>query len=649
MPVYAGMRHIAPRIGDIVKRMAADGVERFVAIAMAPQASSNAAGYRRAVDAALAEIGGGPHGAAGRVRRVVARPAAVHRGPGDDDARGARALRGPDGAARDVHRPQPAGPGPRRRRPVPGRARRHGVPRRRGAGPRRATTFSFQSAGRTGEQWLGPDILEEIRRLGRRGRARARDPARGLRRRPPRGPLRHRHRGAGRRPRGGDPPGARPLDEHRSRLHRRPRRRRGRRRSHPSRSPDAPGGATAMSAPIDPVPAGPARRSPGRPPGRPPVRHHRRRRRPRRGLRLRPGADARVLGDDPRLRPRLPPLPRRPRRPSATRSSSPPRRATRSSTRSRSSAARTRTSCSPAATRSTGPTSRSSSARRPPAGIGASLAPAATPLLTQPVMEQPARRRHPEHQPQHRRLDAERHDGFRMVPGTFDKTLQAAKWARAAGLPIQVNTLVTDETLEDLPAVYELLEGMDIMRWSLFMLITTGRGSGLQEVTPGQSEKLNGWLFELGEDRAVPGQDDRGDALPPARDQESWLADGKTERGDPGDVRRARLRHPRRQRDRVHQPRRDGQPVGLPADPAGQRPDRLDRGPLPRPPGDARPAQRPRRSRAAAAPASTARVCGGSRARAYAWTGDPLEADPLCPYVPTGDVPVYGMPVATTA
>ena len=38
-----------------------------------------------------------------------------------------------------------------------------------------------------------------------------------------------------------------------------------------------------------------------------------------------------------------------------------------------------------------------------------------------------------------------------------------------------------------------------------------------------------------------------------------------------------------------------------------------------------------------------ARVCGGSRARAYAWTGDPLEADPLCPYVPSGTAPQYGM------
>ncbi len=29
-------------------------------------------------------------------------------------------------------------------------------------------------------------------------------------------------------------------------------------------------------------------------------------------------------------------------------------------------------------------------------------------------------------------------------------------------------------------------------------------------------------------------------------------------------------------------------------------------------------------------------VCGGSRSRAYAVTGDPLAADPLCPYVPAG-------------
>ena len=92
-------------------------------------------------------------------------------------------------------------------------------------------------------------------------------------------------------------------------------------------------------------------------------------------------------------------------------------------------------------------------------------------------------------------------------------------------------------------------------------------------------------------------------------------AAGHGPRGDPQDLRRARLRDPGRQRDRVRQPRRDGQPVGLPADPAGQRPDRVDRGPVPRPRGHARRCATPRGSRAAAAPAST-RGCAAARGRA---------------------------------
>ncbi len=37
---------------------------------------------------------------------------------------------------------------------------------------------------------------------------------------------------------------------------------------------------------------------------------------------------------------------------------------------------------------------------------------------------------------------AELHDGFRGVPGAFDKTMQAVAWAHEAGLPLQVNTTV---------------------------------------------------------------------------------------------------------------------------------------------------------------------------------------------------------------
>ena len=274
-------------------------------------------------------------------------------------------------------------------------------------------------------------------------------------------------------------------------------------------------------------------------------------------------------------------------------------------------------------------------------GIGASLAPAATPLLTQEVMESLR-----EAGVQNISLsldgsDPERHDGFRMVEGTFDKTLQAAKWARAAGLPIQVNTLVTDETLADLPAVYELLLGLDIMRWSLFMLITTGRGSGLREITPGESEKLNAWAFNLS--RTAPFQVKTTEATHYRRLAVRQMeADGlafedilRTSVGRGFGI-------------------RDGNGIVFIGHDGTVNPS----GFLPIPLGNVREAsivdlyrdhpvmrglREPEAFKGRCGACEFTRVCGGSRARAYAWTGDPLESDPLCPYVPTGTAPAYGM------
>jgi radical SAM protein with 4Fe4S-binding SPASM domain len=243
--------------------------------------------------------------------------------------------------------------------------------------------------------------------------------------------------------------------------------------------------------------------------------------------------------------------------------------------------------------------------------------------------------------------DAERHDGFRMVPGTFEKTLQAAKWARAAGLPIQVNTLVTDETLADLPAIYELLKGMDILRWALFMLITTGRGSALHEVTPGESEKLHQWLWGLSKE--APFQVKTTEATHYRRLAiRSMEADGMDADAIAGTSvgRGFGIR--------------DGNGIVFVSHDGTVNPS----GFLPIPLGNVREAsivdlyrnhpvmrdlRNPERFKGRCGACEYARVCGGSRARAWAWTGDPLESDPLCPYVPTGTVPAYGMPRAVAA
>ena len=92
---------------------------------------------------------------------------------------------------------------------------------------------------------------------------------------------------------------------------------------------------------------------------------------------------------------------------------------------------------------------------------------------------------------------AERHDGFRGVPGCFDWTVKAAHAARAEGLQLQINTLVTAQIESDLPKLYELVCGLDPMRWSLFFLVSVGRGRALKPVSPERGEALLNWLYDL--------------------------------------------------------------------------------------------------------------------------------------------------------
>jgi MoaA/NifB/PqqE/SkfB family radical SAM enzyme len=91
--------------------------------------------------------------------------------------------------------------------------------------------------------------------------------------------------------------------------------------------------------------------------------------------------------------------------------------------------------------------------------------------------------------------DARRHDALRGIPGCFDRTLEAARYVHEAQIPLQVNTLVTANTLA---AIHECVGTMNARRWSLFFLVTTGRGALLPQIEPAQAEALFEWLLEMG-------------------------------------------------------------------------------------------------------------------------------------------------------
>jgi radical SAM protein len=67
------------------------------------------------------------------------------------------------------------------------------------------------------------------------------------------------------------------------------------------------------------------------------------------------------------------------------------------------------------------------------------------------------------------------HDGFRGVPGSYANAIKAIGWCHEAGLPVQVNTTVSRRNFDDLDSMIELLASLRVVLWSVFFLVPTGR------------------------------------------------------------------------------------------------------------------------------------------------------------------------------
>ncbi len=94
------------------------------------------------------------------------------------------------------------------------------------------------------------------------------------------------------------------------------------------------------------------------------------------------------------------------------------------------------------------------------------------------------------------------HDAFRGVEGVFDRTLELWEAARASGLKVQINTTVARRNLADLPAIARLVLERGAMVWSAFFLVPIGRGMALEPITSEQCEDVMHFLCDLG--KAIP-------------------------------------------------------------------------------------------------------------------------------------------------
>ena len=94
---------------------------------------------------------------------------------------------------------------------------------------------------------------------------------------------------------------------------------------------------------------------------------------------------------------------------------------------------------------------------------------------------------------------AETHDAFRRVPGAFESVMQAIENSKKVGLEFQVNTTITQHNLHELPQILDLVIKLGAKAHHPFLLVPTGRGEALkdQEIPPEDYEKTLTWFYEM--------------------------------------------------------------------------------------------------------------------------------------------------------
>ncbi|MGD7733319.1 TIGR04053 family radical SAM/SPASM domain-containing protein [Propionibacteriaceae bacterium G57] len=246
------------------------------------------------------------------------------------------------------------------------------------------------------------------------------------------------------------------------------------------------------------------------------------------------------------------------------------------------------------------------------------------------------------------------HDAFRGIDGTFARTVEAAAMIMDEGFRLQVNTTITRHNVRELPLLLADVIGMGAKMWYLFFLVPTGRGAQLSSLHPDEKEDVLHWLHDVS-DRIAIKTTEAPQYRRVALQRDAWRRDGvpMPQRGElwhwlTAETTRLLGAAPDRPRvPRAPMAVNSGNGFAF-IDHIG---DVYPSGFLPYVCGNVtresfrdiyrnadmmRQLRRPDEFGGKCGVCEFNTVCGGSRSHAHAVTGDPLAADPTCPYIPAG-------------
>ncbi len=121
-------------------------------------------------------------------------------------------------------------------------------------------------------------------------------------------------------------------------------------------------------------------------------------------------------------------------------------------------------------------------------GLQVSITPSATPLVTREAIRQLRDAGISRMAISIDGADAVTHDANRGVVGSFERSLEILRDARELGVETQINTTLTPANFDQIESMAECFAQFDIALWSLFFLIPVGRAGQMPRLSADQCE-----------------------------------------------------------------------------------------------------------------------------------------------------------------
>ncbi|MCG3141678.1 MAG: putative mycofactocin radical SAM maturase MftC [Anaerolineae bacterium] len=238
---------------------------------------------------------------------------------------------------------------------------------------------------------------------------------------------------------------------------------------------------------------------------------------------------------------------------------------------------------------------------------------------------------------------AEIHDNFRQVAGSWQRTMDILHRAQEIGISVQVNTTISKHNVDILDEMVPFIQEVGAVQWSLFFLVPTGRAQVKNMISAEEHERTFNLLYDLSKTAPF---DIKSTAAPMYR--RVAIERKRAEQGgdNPVTFQGAGFQYA----DGLNRPTRgvndgngflfishvgDIQPSGfLPLTAGNVRTD--DVIDVYRNSQLFTDLRTPDKIKGRCGICEYRDVCGGQRGRAYGVTGDYLESDPACLYIPQG-------------